>query len=85
MAFKKLSYCLCDAGVTIKCDHTPLHKFLAAHTLNSKVNNGETEIASMSYVTFEHIKVTANILASHTSRLRSMGFYDVLDLEEWGM
>ena len=43
MAFKKLSYWLYDAKVTMKSDHTPLHKFLTAHTLNSKVNNWGTE------------------------------------------
>ena len=63
MEFKKLSYHVYDVKVTIKCDHTLLHKFLTAHTLNSKVNNWGTEIASMNYVTFEHIKITANSLA----------------------
>ena len=36
----------------------------------------------MSHVTFEHIKGTANILADHISRLRSMGLYNVSDPDE---
>ena len=34
MAFKKPSYYLYNAKVTIKCDHTSLHKFTPAHSLN---------------------------------------------------
>ena len=38
MTFKTLYYYLYDFKVAIKCDHAPLHEFLTAHTLNSKVN-----------------------------------------------
>ena len=58
IAFKKLSYYLYNAIITIVCDHAPVCKFLSAHTLNSKVNNWGTEIVSMSHVTFKHIKDT---------------------------
>ena len=39
MAFKKLSYYLFNAQVTIICDNASLRKFLPGHTLNSKGNN----------------------------------------------
>ena len=39
MTFKKFSYYLCDARVTMKCNHAPLCEFFTAHTLNSKVND----------------------------------------------
>ena len=52
MTFKKLSYYLYDAKLTIKYDHTPLCKLLMAHTLNSKVNNWGTEIVSISHCYF---------------------------------
>ena len=73
-----LSYYLYDAKVNIKCDQAPLHKFLTAHTLNSLVNNWETEIAGMSCVIFEHIKCTESI-----SHLRSV-IYIFLDPEGEG-
>ena len=76
-----MSYYLYDASVTIKYDHTPLHKVLTNHILNSKVNIQRTEIASMSHVIFEHIKGTANILADCISKLRSTGLYNMLDSE----
>ena len=55
---------------------------LTAHTLNSKVNNRGTEIACMSHITFEHIKVTENLLADCTSSLRCVGMYDTLYIQE---
>ena len=70
--------------VTIKYDHATLCKFLAVNTLHSEVSYLETKIVSVSHVTFEQIKVTIKILADHIFRLRSIGFYDVLDPEEWG-
>ena len=73
-----------DAGVMIKCDHAPPHKFLTAYALNSKVDNWRTEIARMSHVTFEHIWRTENILANHISWLGSMSFYKVLYSGEGG-
>ena len=56
MAVRKLSYFLYDTKVTITCDHAPFYKPLTVHTLNSKANNWETDIVSMSNVMFEHIK-----------------------------
>ena len=38
IAIMKLLYCLYDVKVTLKCDIAPLHKFLTAHTINSKGN-----------------------------------------------
>ena len=64
IAFKTLSYYLFNAKVIIKCDYALLHIFLIDHTLNLKVNNWETEIASMSNVTFQHFKGTTNILSN---------------------
>ena len=58
MAFKNYPKNLFEARVMITCDHEPLCKFLTAHTLNSKVKNCGREIASMSHVTFVHIKET---------------------------
>ena len=84
MASKKLSHYLYKTNIIIKCDNAPLCKFLTADTLNLKVNNWGTEIASMSHVTFEHIIETANILADHIYRLTSMGLYDMFDPEEGG-
>ena len=75
MAFKKLSYYLCGAQMIGKCGHAPSKTFLTYHTLNSKVNNWGTEIASTSHVIFDHIKGRPNILADHISRLKSMGLY----------
>ena len=69
MAFKEISYYLYNAKVIIKYDNTPLHKFLTAYTLNSKVNNWGTEIESMSHALFQHIKGMENILAHHILRL----------------
>ena len=42
---------------------------LTAHTLNSKVNSWGTRIASIGYVTFEHIKGTEHILVECILRL----------------
>ena len=84
MTFRKLSHYLYDAKVTIKCDHTLLHKFLTAHTLNPKVNIWEIEISSMSYVIFKHIKFTDIILENSISSLRSLHLYDSLDPEGKG-
>ena len=56
VAFKKLSYHLYDAKVTIKYDHTPLCKSFTAYTLNFRINNWGAGTASMSHVKFEHIK-----------------------------
>ena len=39
MSIKKLAYYLEDVDITLRSDHLPLKKFLAKHTLNSKVNN----------------------------------------------
>ena len=75
MAFGKLSYYLYNAKVVIKCDHVPLQIFLTADIFNSKVNNWGTEIANISHLTCEHTKGTANIVADHIFRLRSMGLY----------
>ena len=80
MKFKKLSYYLYHVQITIKCDHAPLHKFPTAHTLISKANNWESEIASMNHVTFELIKSTDNILADSISCIRSIHLYDPLAL-----
>ena len=82
MAFQKLWYYLYTARITIKCDYALLHKFLTVHTLNSKVKKWETEIASMCYMAFEHIKETANILVYHISWLKYIEFHEVLDPEE---
>ena len=45
MSVKKLTYYLEDADITLRSDHLPLRKFLAKHTLNSKVNNWAIEIS----------------------------------------
>ena len=74
-AFKKLSYYLHDTRATITPDNAPLHKFLTAHTMNSKVSNWGPEIASVIHVIFEHIKRTANILAYHNSKHGCMDVY----------
>ena len=50
--------------------------------LNSKVNNWETEIAGVSYVKFEHMKGTVNILADCISRLKPIVLYDPLTPDE---
>ena len=66
--------------------HSIMYKFLTAHTLNSKVNNWGTEIASMSCVIFKHVKGPDNILADSVSHLRSIHLYDSLDLvREWSL
>ena len=79
-----MSYYLYDAKVIIKLDHAVLHKCLIAHASNSKVNKLRTEIASMSHVTFENIKGTANILADYIYKLRSLVLYDMQNLKERG-
>ena len=56
-------------------------QFLMAH---SSANNWDTEIASMSHVTFKHVKGTKNILTDNISKLRCIGIHDALDQEEVG-
>ena len=79
MAFENLYYYLYDGRVNTKCDHTPLHNFSTTDTLNSKVNNWGTEIASISQVMFECIKGIENISVDHIYQFRYMGLYEVLD------
>ena len=61
-----------------------------SHSLNSKRNTWGPEIVVMSRVKCEHIKGTeyikgtANILADHILRLKSMGLYDSLNPLEHG-
>ena len=55
-----------------------------AHTLNFKVSNWGTDIASIPHVRFEHSKSTANILADHVSKLKPMGLYCSLNPKEHG-
>ena len=57
-----------DADITLRCDHLPLRKFLAKHTLNSKVNNWAIEISPF-HITFKYIKGIKNTLANTMSRL----------------
>ena len=65
--------------IMMKFDYVPLCRFLIANTLNDKVNNWGTEIASMSHVTFEHTKGTDNTLADSISCWRSVHLYVPLD------
>ena len=84
MSFKKLSYYIYHANVTITCDHIPLCNFLMAHTLNLNINCLGTEIVSMSFVIFifKHIKGTDNILADSILHQKSLHLYESLD-PEW--
>ena len=66
--FKKLTYYLEDADVTLRSDHLPLKKLLAKNTLNLKVNNWAIEISPFG-ITFEYIKGIKNTLADTMSRL----------------
>ena len=68
MSIKKLAYYLEDADITIRSDHLPLRKFLAKHTLNSKVNDWAIKILPFC-ITFEYIKGIKNTLADTMSRL----------------
>ena len=70
------------ARVHIKCYHTHLPQVPYYSQIILKVRTWGTEITSMTHGTFEHIKGTENILADCISWLRSMGLYDVLDIEE---
>ena len=83
MTFKKVSYYLYDAKVTIKCELcTPvLVPYCSYIGLKSKYKRG-TEMASISHLTFAHIKGRANMLADCISRLISIGFYNVSDPKE---
>ena len=84
MTFRKLSYYLYSAKVAINvtmlhCTSSSLHIYQT-----QKVNDWGTEIASMSYVIFEHIKGTNKILADNISCLRSIHLNDPLDPEGEG-
>ena len=68
MSIKKLASYLEDADITLRSDHLPLKKFIAKNTLNSKVNNWDTEISPF-HITFEYIKGIKNTLADTMSRL----------------
>ena len=63
-----MAYYLEDADITLRSDHSPLKKFLAKNTLNSKVNNWAIEISPFC-ITFEYIKGIKNTLADTMSRL----------------
>ena len=52
--------------------NSPLHTFLAVHTLNCKVNHWRTENASMSHVISEDVNGIKNIQADHILRSWSM-------------
>ena len=69
--FKKLTYYLEDADITLRSDHLPLKKFLAKNTLNSKVNNWAKEMSPFC-ITFEYIKGIKNTLADTMSRMIDM-------------
>ena len=68
MSITKLDYYLVDADITVHSDHSPLKKFLAKNTLNSKVNNWAIE-TSLFKIQFEYIKGIKNTLANTMSRL----------------
>ena len=71
MCYKRLSYYLQDAEVTIYTDHLPLQKFLQKATLNSKVNNWAVEMEG-TYMKIKHIAGIKNTLADTLSRLIQM-------------
>ena len=71
MFIKKVTYYLEDADITLRSDHSPLKKFLAKNTLNSKVNNWAIEISPFR-ITFEYIKGVKNTLADTMNRLIDM-------------
>ena len=68
MAFRKLSFYITDAEVTIKCDHLPLKKFLQKQTLNAKVNNCAIELEQFN-LKVEWIQGVKNTLADSLLRL----------------
>ena len=71
MSFKKLSFYLTDAEITLRNDHLLLKKFLLRNTLNSKVNNWAVELETFN-IKFEHISGIKNTLADMLRRIVKM-------------
>ena len=72
------------ANVKIRCDHSPLHKFVYSLTKNDKVNNWSQGMHVITQcIDFEHIKVRDNILAE-ISRLKTLSLYEANYAKEPG-
>ena len=80
---QKLAYYLEDADITLRKWSSPLNKFLAKNTLNSKVNNWAIEISPFR-ITFEYIKGIKNTLADTMSRLIEIDPQVQLEVEPEG-
>ena len=76
-------FCLKDAHAMLRCDHTPLWKFVYSVTKNNKVNNWSPGICAIALHTdFKYMKGKENVLVDSWSRLRCLGIYEDNDPEK---